>query len=772
MDATARPLRRRRREGGIAGLRRYSMLFAVALVAFGVAEVLVFAVQRSAANWADHSRQVAALARTAEMEALERQASVRDHLLSATEDVRAAARTAGARLTADLDSLVTLTADNPPQQARVRAIAAAVGAWNSDFASPALAGTLGSGASPALGDQLFAPVETAFGEFLTAEDVLYDDRHANSRLAAWLAVIAMLIPSGLMAGIVVASGRRFADQAEQVVEQQAQLEEQAVELEQQVQELEVANTELGEAVGAERRAHDVAVRETQERQRSSALLDAALNSSPIGLSLLDPQLRYLQVNDAIASITGLSAAEHVGKTLREVNPHLSPDIEKALLQVGRTREPLRNLDMMRPEPGPNGRARHLLLNVYPVVGAGGEMLGLGVAAIDTTDHRELQEQFHHAQKLEAVGRLAAGIAHDFNNLLTVIRSYCDLVLLEIPEGGVGREEIKEIRSAGERAAALSRQMLTMSRKQAIIPRALAVGEVITELEPMLRRVTGDAVQLQVQLDQPLGIVHIDPMQLEQMLMNLVINAVDAMPSGGRIVIEGSNAALDEQDAKRYAGLRPGNYTLLSVRDNGTGIDDATLGQIFDPFFTTKPSGQGTGLGLSTVYGIVKQAGGHVRADSRVGEGTTFTVCLPSELPEDRLAIRKTPPPSVDVRTLMGTETVLVVEDEDVLRGSIARVLRRHGYTVLEASHGGEAMRVSAEHKGPIHLVVSDFHMPGMDGRELVARLAPTRADMRVLFMSGSSQGTEAVTGTGGHAFLSKPFAIDQLLLLARHVISA
>lgn len=771
MDATQRPPSRRRRAGGIAGLRRYSVLFAGALVAFGVAEVLVFAVQRRASNWADHSRLVATLARTAELAALQREDAVQGHLRSGTDDARIAAHAAGGQLSADLDSLVALTADNPQQQARVRAIAAAVGAWNSDFASPALAGALAGRASPTLGDKLFAPVQTAFAEFLTAEDVLYDDRRNNSRLAAWLAVIAMLIPSGLMAGIVVASGRRFADQAEQLVVQQTQLEEQAVELEQQVQELEVANTELGEAVTAERRARDLAALEAHERQRNSALLDAALKSSPVALALLDPDLRYLHVNEGTASLTGLAVDDHLGKTLREVNSVLDPAFEQALLQVVRTGAPLQNMEVLRPEPGKNGRTRFLLVNAYPILGVGGETLGLGVTAIDTTDHRELQEQFHHAQKLEAVGRLAAGIAHDFNNLLTVIRSYCDLVLLEMPEGAAGRQEVKEIRSAGERAAALSRQMLTMSRKQTIIPRPLAVAEVVTEFEPMLRRVTGDAVELRVRLDQRLGIVHIDATQLEQVLMNLVTNAVDAMPGGGRIVIEGSNAALDEQDVKRYVGLRPGTYTLLSVRDNGTGIDDATLRQIFDPFFTTKPQGKGTGLGLSTVYGIVKQAGGHVRVDSRVGEGTTFTVCLPCELPDDGLAIRK-PPPDVDDRTLMGTETVLVVEDEDVLRGSVARVLRRHGYTVLEASHGGEAMRVSAGYDGPIHLVVSDFHMPGMDGRDLVARLVPSRGDMHVLFMSGSSRGNEAVTGTDGDAFLSKPFSFDQLLLLVRQLLSA
>ena len=328
----------------------------------------------------------------------------------------------------------------------------------------------------------------------------------------------------------------------------------------------------------------------------------------------------------------------------------------------------------------------------------GETLGLAVAALDTTEQRELLEQFHHAQKLEAVGRLAAGIAHDFNNLLTVIRSYCDLALLEMADGAAGRDEIVQIRLAAERAAALSRQMLAMSRKQAIIPRPLAVSELVTEIEPMLLRVTGETVSFDIRCQLSVGLVHIDPTHLEQVLMNLVINAVDAMPNGGRLVIDVQDTVLDAEAVKRFVGLKPGGYVSLAVRDSGTGIDDETLRRIFDPFFTTKPQGKGTGLGLSTVYGIVRAAGGHVHVLSDVGAGTTFTVYLPVGAPRDGEPAHTTSRTAPAGPVAGGHEVVLVVEDDDLLRTSLARALRRRGFQVLEAAHGGEALRVALDHR--------------------------------------------------------------------------
>jgi PAS domain S-box-containing protein len=575
----------------------------------------------------------------------------------------------------------------------------------------------------------------------------------------------------LLAGLVVASGRRFAVAAEQLSDQQDQLEDQAVELEQQVQELEVSNTELAESMDLERQAREQLEAESRERRRNASLLEAALQSAPVAMSLLDENLRYQIVNETTCRVTGHPPSYLIGKTLREVNPAFGHDTEQALRQVLATLEPLRNMEMQRPGNAP-GKARRMLISAHPAR-LPDDSIGLGVTAVDITEQRELLEQFHHAQKLEAVGRLAAGIAHDFNNLLTVIRSYCDLALLEMPDEAAGRNEIREIRAAGERAAALSRQMVALSRKQAIIPRALAVGEAVREMESMLHRVTGDTVNLRVELDAPLGIVHIDPTHLEQVLMNLVINAVDAMPTGGEITVTGSNVRLDEAAAAQLHGLRAGDHVAITVRDTGTGIDPETLRQVFDPFFTTKAPGKGTGLGLSTVYGIVRDAGGHVHVDSVVGRGTSFTVYLPAEVADDAAPVRRDLAPEPAARAV-GDEVVLVVEDEDSLRSTLARLLARRGYTVLEAAHGGEALRVSVEHQGKIDLVLSDFHMPGMHGRDLIDRLHEQRPELKVVFMSGSSAGPEhgEDRDAGPHPFIPKPFTVEELARTVRRALDA
>ena len=754
----------------VSAIRRHSLLFALALVAFGLAEVAMFAVQRGAQRWQEHSRQVARVARVALSLALRRDDAVTRMLL--VPGVAGAAQPLAdrARLDSSLDSLVALTADNPEQQGRARAISRALRAWQAGFMDSVQVGALAPAEAERRDADLFGAVQVAFGEFLTAEDVLYDDRAGQARLAGLLALLGMIVPSGLLAGLVVASGRRFAGTAEQLADQQLQLEEQAVELEQQVQELEVANTELAESMELERQARDRAEQESRERRRTAALLNAALQSSPVAMSLLDDQLRYRMVNDATCQVTGFSAPQLIGHSLREMNPGFGVDTEQALRHVLATMEPLRNLAMQRPGNGP-GKARQMLISAFPAR-LPDDSIGLGVTAVDVTEQRELLEQFHHAQKLEAVGRLAAGIAHDFNNLLTVVRSYCDLALLEMPDGAPGREEIREIRAAGERAAALSRQMVAMSRKQAIIPRALAVGEAVREMESMLQRVTGDTVAMRVELDEPLGIVYIDPTHLEQVLMNLVINAVDAMPGGGEIVLTAGNVNVSEAEAARLLGLKAGTHVTLQVRDTGTGIDPDTLRRVFDPFFTTKEPGKGTGLGLSTVYGIVRDAGGHVRVDSEVGKGTTFVIYLPAEIGD------QTAPERHEVRVeaprAVGDETILVVEDEDALRGMLVRILSRRGYTVLQAAHGGEAMRVSVEFEGKIDLVLSDFHMPGMHGRDLIDRLHEQRPDLRVVFMSGSSAASEDAKerGAGPHPFIPKPFTVEDLARKVRQALDA
>jgi PAS domain S-box-containing protein len=384
---------------------------------------------------------------------------------------------------------------------------------------------------------------------------------------------------------------------------------------------------------------------------------------------------------------------------------------------------------------------------------------------------ESQAKLLQAQKMEAVGRLAGGVAHDFNNLLTAIRGNAELLLDDLPPGSIARDDAEEIRRAADRAAGLTRQLLAFSRQQVLQPRVVDVNGIVSGVEKMLRRLIGEDVELVTELQPGLAHVTADPGQVEQVLMNLAVNARDAMPDGGRLVVRTSEAVLGEDEARRYSYVEPGDYVLLAVRDTGTGMDEQILAKVFEPFFTTKPPGQGTGLGLSTVYGIVKQSGGYVWIDSRPGEGTTIRIYLPRV----EAAAADAPPeqpagaPRTDTR-----KTLLLVEDEETVRRMATRALRRAGYRVLQAADGEEALAVSGAHAGPIHVLMTDVVMPRMGGRDLAVQLRRERPETRVLFISGYSEA--AVAGNGvlepGTWFLGKPFTPDLLLARLGQVLNA
>jgi len=391
--------------------------------------------------------------------------------------------------------------------------------------------------------------------------------------------------------------------------------------------------------------------------------------------------------------------------------------------------------------------------------------------LDITDYRQLTEQLRQAQKMEAIGRLAGGVAHDFNNLLTVIRSYCDLVLLEMGEADPRRPELLEIRSAADRASDLAKQMLAFSRKRVIVPRALDLNEVIRSLYLMLGRLSSAPIELALRLTDGLGAIKADQGQLEQVLLNLAVNAADAMPTGGHLTIETANVTLDAEYARQHRGVTPGEYVLVSVNDTGTGMDSETLDHIFEPFFTTKPVGKGTGLGLATAYGIVTQSGGHIWVYSEPGHGTTFKVYFPrvdEEVSVPRARAVGTPAPEMK----RPTETVLVVEDEPSVRTTLTRILQRQGYKVLPASHGGEAMRVASETLETIDLVISDLMMPEMSGRDFIKRFSAARPTTRVLFMSGYTNDEAMQRGLldQGQTFIEKPFTVEQITRKVREVL--
>lgn len=381
---------------------------------------------------------------------------------------------------------------------------------------------------------------------------------------------------------------------------------------------------------------------------------------------------------------------------------------------------------------------------------------------------ESERKFLHAQKMEAVGRLAGGVAHDFNNILSVVLSYSEMLRDELSQGDPLREDLDQINQAGQRAATLTRQLLAFSRQQVLDPRVLSINSVISDVEKMLRRILGADVDLTLHLDANLANCKLDPGQLEQILMNLIINAKDAMPSGGRLMIETANVMLDSEYVLAHPEASLGPNVVLAVSDTGTGMDQETLTRIFEPFFTTKPKEKGTGLGLSTVYGIVKQSGGSIWVYSEIGSGTTFKIYFPhASEPRGGFGV-----PLTKVVNLRGSETVLLVEDEEQLRTLVRTILRGAGYNVLEASNGGEALLLYEQYTARIHLLLTDVVMPKMSGRQLAERLIEVRRDLKVLYMSGYTEDAIIHHGilTSGINYLQKPLTPDLLLRKVRQVL--
>jgi PAS domain S-box-containing protein len=390
---------------------------------------------------------------------------------------------------------------------------------------------------------------------------------------------------------------------------------------------------------------------------------------------------------------------------------------------------------------------------------------------DLTERRRLEDQLRQSQKMEAIGRLAGGVAHDFNNVLTVVKSFSEFLLEDLDQTDRRRSDVEEIAKAADRAAALTRKLLAFSRKQVMRPEPLDLNGVVLGMQKMLQRIIGEDVRIVTALDADLLAVEADPSSIEQSILNLAVNARDAMPDGGTLTIRTKNVTLDRPDAAW--GVRPGRYAMLSVNDTGHGMDAATQARVFEPFFTTKAQGQGTGLGLAMVYGIVKQSGGHVWVESQPGQGTTFTVYLPQPSRIDATRPNEgTPGERQRVDSSSSGETILVVDDEEAVRSTTRRALERAGYTVIAATDGADAVRLFTEHDGAIDLVVTDVVMPGLGGRELVGRLKIMRPDLPVLFVSGYTE--EGVRKQGvlepGSAYLEKPFTPEKLLRMTRAIL--
>jgi two-component system, cell cycle sensor histidine kinase and response regulator CckA len=406
---------------------------------------------------------------------------------------------------------------------------------------------------------------------------------------------------------------------------------------------------------------------------------------------------------------------------------------------------------------------------YPML-RDGKPIGAVVTFFDISERKQLEQKLRQSQKMEAIGQLAGGIAHDFNNLLSVIIGYSEILLEHAGFEPKTQSQCKEIKKAGDRAASLTRQLLAFSRQQVLAPKVLNLNTIVVETEKMLKRLIGEDIEFRTTLDPALGSVKVDPGQIEQVIMNLALNARDAMPEGGKLVIETSNADLDDAYALHHPPFIAGRYALLAVTDTGIGMDKETKSRIFDPFFTTKEVGKGTGLGLSTVYGVVKQSCGYIWVYSELGHGSVFKTYLPRV---DQL-VQKSQPSESAPELLRGTETILFAEDEESVRTLTRSLLEDGGYTVLEASNGPQAIEVAGRYSGPIHLLLTDMVMPGMNGHELARKMIADRPKMSVLYVSGYT-GSFSLNGEfldAGASLVQKPFSRITLLEKIRETLDS
>ncbi|MBN1652260.1 MAG: response regulator [Deltaproteobacteria bacterium] len=538
-------------------------------------------------------------------------------------------------------------------------------------------------------------------------------------------------------------------------------------LEKKLAHLERVNQKLERQIAARVKAEEE-LRQSEENYRT------LFNCAGDAIFIREPSGKFLEVNDVAAERLGYSRAELLALTPRNFDdPTDSVDVDKRTEVIQRKGSAIfETVHVAR-----DGRRIPTEISARLVRYQGRRVI-LSIAR-DITERKraeeereKLQEQLQVSQKMEAIGSLAGGVAHDFNNLLSVILSHTGFAIDGEKDGDSDsiKDDLLEVKKAADRAVALTRQLLAFSRKQVLQPIPLSLNQVAVGIEKMLRRILGEDIEFIQSLAPDLGVVWGDPGQIEQVLMNLVVNARDAMPEGGKLTIETSNVKIDEEYAAHHLDTKPGSYVQLAVTDTGYGMDEQTKNRLFEPFFTTKQKGKGTGLGLSTVYGIVKQSGGDICVYSELGHGTTFKIYLPREL-NMTATVAKTS--TVPMRST-GNETIIVVEDAEALRNVARRSLEEAGYTVLTAADGGEALSICAQHAGDIHLLVTDVVMPRMNGRSLAQKLSKAQPTLKVLYMSGypdSSIVHHGVLDAEAH-FLGKPFTAAELTRKVREVLDS
>lgn len=510
-----------------------------------------------------------------------------------------------------------------------------------------------------------------------------------------------------------------------------------------------------------RKFAEIALRRSEEKYRT------ILETIADGYHEVDLKGNLALVNDSLCEILGYARDDLIGKSYRDLmDVKNAKEIFKAYNEVFQSgiSNPEFSYQVIRKD----GTMRDVSVSIALMRNSAGTPVGFSGILRDITERRHLEEQLRQAVKMEAIGRLAGGIAHDFNNLLTAIMGYSTMLGLEIPEEKSTRRKLDQINRAAARAADMTRQLLAFSRKQVLEVSIVNFNELIIDIESMLRRLIGEDIELISQLGQDIGNVRADQAQLEQVVVNLSVNARDAMPKGGILTLETLDVFLDDSYCASHTDVKPGDYVLLCISDTGHGMTPETVAQAFDPFFTTKPKGVGTGLGLSTVYGIVKQHGGHVAVYSEVGRGTSFKIYLPRV--HESLNAKH-----LEQRTeekISGSETILLVEDEETVRDVAAEALESLGYCVLKAASPAEAARISANHTGSIHLLLTDVLLPQMDGKTLYESLAKNRSEMKVLYVSGYTENFIVHRGILDPevSFLQKNFTVESLSRKVRMVI--
>jgi PAS domain S-box-containing protein len=686
------------------------------------------------------------------------------------------------------------TSGSASRKDRAIAIDRAIARWERGYLVPAMSDSAAARKSLSAdlaGKELFDSVRSSFESFLSAEERLYNQRVRAEEIVRKSSTGAIIAQIVLILLLMLRLNRKVLSQAREMVEQQQTLEEQAIELEHQSAALEEQAVQLEEENESSQRVSEALItanaelegtvrqleqlRDTQgqtlaERARAESLLNFVLTTSPVGFGLMDESCAFTLANEAMARFLGISPSDVVGKTPREIlaDPEMAAESERRIRSVFETGIPVTNIAREGVTVTDGNDTKFWHVGYFPVDSSHGGRVGVGVVVHDMTERKLLEERLVQAQTMEAVGRLAGGVAHDFNNMLTAIKSYGELVLSDMDENSPHRPDIVEISRAADRAAALTRQLLAFSRQQVLRPEVIDLNSVVEDMENMLHSLVGADVTITTRLRAQAGSVNADPAEIERVIVNLVINARDAMSGKGAITIETADVDVTQDETARRSDMRPGPHVMLAVSDTGTGMTKEVKEKLFEPFFTTKERGKGTGLGLSSIYGIVKQSEGHIWVYSEPGEGTTFKIYLPREL-------SKSGPDGGISKRRGGTvaETILLVEDDEVVRSVVSRVLRRAGFTVLQAMNGRDAIELYKVDGFGIDLVITDIIMPEMGGAELSNEIRKINPDAKILFTSGYTE-DKVMRETllcPGAAFLEKPFTPATLAVKAREVLN-